>query len=757
MPEITPAAMPETPWPLGAPPADIAARGGISGELPVDTSGRGLPPTTVTDLGPAVSTPINPEASGFSPVSSSDDVAAALSRNLTPEGFNYPIGETVPVSPIGIGPINTDLPGAARPAFLPYTEVADPFTGGAVQIPSDKYGYFDPAGNYIDPLSPLSGVTSPTGDYLPVSSPLGLGAVDPNMAPNYTNVGYGTAAPMDLSLAAPDLWGAGAGTEPGWLGGTPEMGLPFGASSSISLPETVLSAIAAPSVAPPAPAEPSFTLDPASLITPYVPISNIGVTQGPRGLDIGGSRPSAFSPGYAPGSAGPVSLGPDVSFASVGSFGDPGIAGLLAGAAPVSYGGIFGGQGPILLQGGGVVPQPGGYPANLTALYDREQLMKRAPGLLLFPTYPKVPIDAPKGQGVEGSGTFYINGKHYILPTVVNGVRYEDEDAVNRFKATGEHLGAFKTDKEAQAFEEKFFTPEVETQPHEEQEMQEGGVVKPTKKQLRDYERIHGFPYHPGPQFAPRLIPIEEDPLSGNRYYEPYEGSQDLELMAQSGGVVPQPQLAQIPGTVLDEYGVPIPITLPLRGPRYKEKAKPTSSQSSGGLQNLAGGLSSLISSFGGSGGSGSPTVNDVATAYGQSGMMVRRMQLPKLPIALPQLPKLQAPSPFHTVIPPQLQMHLPSFAHGVLTGQMSAQERKAMFAHMRKQFGGLIDQEDANPAAPNMPIGTDTVPLMATPGEMMLTKKQQRAVKPIPGKEKDLRPDQRAAFKKMHGGKSHG
>ena len=47
----------------------------------------------------------------------------------------------------------------------------------------------------------------------------------------------------------------------------------------------------------------------------------------------------------------------------------------------------------------------------------------------------------------------------------------------------------------------------------------------------------------------------------------------------------------------------------------------------------------------------------------------------------------------------------------------------------------------------------TDSVPAMLTPGEMVLTRPQQAAVRPIAGKAHMLRPEQRAAFKTAKGG----
>jgi hypothetical protein len=64
------------------------------------------------------------------------------------------------------------------------------------------------------------------------------------------------------------------------------------------------------------------------------------------------------------------------------------------------------------------------------------------------------------------------------------------------------------------------------------------------------------------------------------------------------------------------------------------------------------------------------------------------------------------------------------------------------------KQYGGMVREQNQMP--PIMPGSTDTQPAMLTPGEMVLTEEQQKAVRPIKGKAKKLRPEQRAAFKRL-------
>jgi len=50
------------------------------------------------------------------------------------------------------------------------------------------------------------------------------------------------------------------------------------------------------------------------------------------------------------------------------------------------------------------------------------------------------------------SASFGINGNEVLLPTVVGGQHMTDQEAVNRFRQTGQHLGMFKTPEEADAY-----------------------------------------------------------------------------------------------------------------------------------------------------------------------------------------------------------------------------------------------------------------------------------------------------------------
>jgi hypothetical protein len=172
--------------------------------------------------------------------------------------------------------------------------------------------------------------------------------------------------------------------------------------------------------------------------------------------------------------------------------------------------------------------------------------------------------------------------------------------------------------------------------------------------------------------------------------------------MAQNENPLPE---SPIPGW-LAEWMANQARMRPLRGPRYDVQLPSTAGQSQGaGLSSLGSGIGSLIGKTGqiapyASAGYdpygipyavpvGSPKVNGVPTSYGQTGM----------------------------VVPPYdpTQMQMPMMPQG----------------------------------APMPPSSSDTVPAMLTPGEMVLTKHQQAAVRPIPGKAHYLKPEQRAALKK--------
>lgn len=61
-------------------------------------------------------------------------------------------------------------------------------------------------------------------------------------------------------------------------------------------------------------------------------------------------------------------------------------------------------------------------------------------------------------EGAQATGTFSIDGVHYILPTKVNDIELNPQQAVQRFKETGEHLGGFETLKDAGDYERNYLS-----------------------------------------------------------------------------------------------------------------------------------------------------------------------------------------------------------------------------------------------------------------------------------------------------------
>jgi len=68
----------------------------------------------------------------------------------------------------------------------------------------------------------------------------------------------------------------------------------------------------------------------------------------------------------------------------------------------------------------------------------------------------------------EATGTFELDGIHYVLPTQVGGQKLSPEEAVQRYQETGEHLGAFESDEDARFYETNYLTPQATVQPPQE-------------------------------------------------------------------------------------------------------------------------------------------------------------------------------------------------------------------------------------------------------------------------------------------------
>jgi hypothetical protein len=62
----------------------------------------------------------------------------------------------------------------------------------------------------------------------------------------------------------------------------------------------------------------------------------------------------------------------------------------------------------------------------------------------------------PDGSfSTEISKSFNFDGKEVLIPTIVNGKRVSDNEAIEHYKKTGEHLGIFNSPEEANAMAEK--------------------------------------------------------------------------------------------------------------------------------------------------------------------------------------------------------------------------------------------------------------------------------------------------------------
>jgi hypothetical protein len=60
--------------------------------------------------------------------------------------------------------------------------------------------------------------------------------------------------------------------------------------------------------------------------------------------------------------------------------------------------------------------------------------------------------DYPGSTSTTFSKSFTINGKETLIPTVVDGKFLTDQEAIDRFNKTGEHLGIFADPKSADEY-----------------------------------------------------------------------------------------------------------------------------------------------------------------------------------------------------------------------------------------------------------------------------------------------------------------
>ena len=61
----------------------------------------------------------------------------------------------------------------------------------------------------------------------------------------------------------------------------------------------------------------------------------------------------------------------------------------------------------------------------------------------------KVVRNLDGSKSTEDSFSVNIDGKETLLPTIVNGKRVTEEQAIDHYKKTGEHLGRFNTPEDA--------------------------------------------------------------------------------------------------------------------------------------------------------------------------------------------------------------------------------------------------------------------------------------------------------------------
>jgi hypothetical protein len=169
------------------------------------------------------------------------------------------------------------------------------------------------------------------------------------------------------------------------------------------------------------------------------------------------------------------------------------IPGALDALQPDQYG-----YRPLRLQGGGEVAgtePPGGYnyptePAledaqrkfrdammaasrrrakavpSADVFADTQDAMLQHPGIISLPT---MDFD---NTGDFSTATYEMDGKTYILPTMPG---WTQQQTVSRFQQTGEHMGVFNNDANAQSFDQQFINLRGEKSP---QGYQGGGMVR---------------------------------------------------------------------------------------------------------------------------------------------------------------------------------------------------------------------------------------------------------------------------------------
>lgn len=64
----------------------------------------------------------------------------------------------------------------------------------------------------------------------------------------------------------------------------------------------------------------------------------------------------------------------------------------------------------------------------------------------------RVPVENGDGFSTELSFSVNIDGLEVLLPTIINGDVVSEEEAIEHFKETGEHLGMFVSPEAAEVY-----------------------------------------------------------------------------------------------------------------------------------------------------------------------------------------------------------------------------------------------------------------------------------------------------------------
>lgn len=136
------------------------------------------------------------------------------------------------------------------------------------------------------------------------------------------------------------------------------------------------------------------------------------------------------------------------------------------------YGGDFNKAAAAYNAGPGAVDKAGGVPPipetqdYVKKVGDQvEQRMKDPKNFPAMISPPNIPLrDRPVVKNPDGSSstvstiTIEEDGKGILLPTIINGKRVSEADAIQHFKDTGENMGVFKSEKDADDYDKQLHT-----------------------------------------------------------------------------------------------------------------------------------------------------------------------------------------------------------------------------------------------------------------------------------------------------------